>query len=202
MAYKIDNYGFLILAAGQSKRLGSSKQLLLYEGQTLINRLISIVRKASSNPITVVIGANAESIKAAIIDKEVEIVVNNNWEEGMASSLRVGLEKAIASNGSLDGMMIMVCDQPFINEESIQSLLGLQKETNLPMAACYYSNSIGTPALFHKSVFPELLTLKGDTGAKMIIKKRENEVAKLYFEKGVVDIDTLEDYNNLISGSL
>lgn len=202
MPYTIDNCRFLILAAGQSKRLGSSKQLLQYEGQTLINRLIGIIKKASSFPITVVLGANAENIKATIIKENVDIVINENWEEGMASSIRVGLEAANASTPNLDGIIILVCDQPFLTEESIRSLLELQKNSSLPIAACYYSNSIGTPALFHKSVFPELLALKGDTGARLIIKNRENEVAKLHFDKGVVDIDTLEDYNKLISGSL
>lgn len=202
MPFTIDNYRFLILAAGQSKRLGSSKQLLQYEGQTLINRLIGIIKKATSFPITVVLGANAENIKATVNDQNVDIVVNENWEEGMASSIRAGLETAIASTPNLDGIVILVCDQPFLSQESIRSLLELQKSSGLPMAACYYSNSIGTPAMFHKSVFPELLTLKGDTGARLIIKNRENEVAKLHFDKGVIDIDTLEDYNKLISGSL
>lgn len=201
MPYTIENGGFMILAAGQSKRLGSSKQLLLYEGQNLINRLIGILKRASSYPITVVLGANADSIKKAIIDQDVDIVVNENWEEGMASSIRTGLVSATQSNPLLDGIMILVCDQPFLSEESIRSLLELQKNSGLPIAACYYSNSIGTPALFHKSVFPELLTLKGDTGAKLIIRNRESEVAKLHFDKGVIDIDTLEDYNKLISGS-
>jgi molybdenum cofactor cytidylyltransferase len=202
MRYSINNCGILILAAGQSKRLGEPKQLLLYEGQTLLNRMIGIAKNAYPFPITVVLGANAAKIKSQITDKDVDIVINENWEKGMASSIRKGLEAMLQSVLQLDAVFIMLCDQPFISEQQICSLYSLQNETDRPIAACYYAGISGTPALFHRSVFPELLSLEGDTGAKKIIKARENDVAKLHFEKGVIDIDTLDDYKNLISGDL
>ena len=215
MSKSIQHCGILIIAAGQSKRLGSPKQLLAFEGKTLINRLIDILTAATDFPITVVLGSDAEKINAQISDPNLQIVMNDKWEEGMASSIKVGLKNLLNNQldelvelneqeiekketKELDGVMILVCDQPFITAENIQSLIQLQQNTELPIAACYYAGVIGTPAIFHKSIFSELLDLQGDIGAKKIIKNRETEVAKLHFEKGVLDIDTMEDYKQLL----
>jgi molybdenum cofactor cytidylyltransferase len=94
--------------------------------------------------------------------------------------------------------MMLVCDQPFIKPSHIDSLLKLQHDTKQPIAACYYANILGTPALFHKSIFNDFLGLEGDTGAKKIINARAAEVAKLHFEMGVIDIDTMDDYYHFI----
>lgn len=200
MSYSIQSGGILIVAAGQSKRLGVPKQLLTYQGETLINRLIGLVKRSTTFPITVVLGANAKPIKDQLSATDLSIVINNEWEEGMASSIRTGVKKIIEQNDGTEGIMILVCDQPFLTEQHIQSLFETQRSTMLPMAACYYAGAIGTPALFHRSIFPELLELKGDIGAKSIIKKRESEVAKLHFDEGAIDIDTMADYQQLIRG--
>ena len=205
MSNPIKHCEILIIAAGQSKRLGQPKQLLHYEGKSLINRLVDVVKSAGSFPITIVLGAEAHKVKAQLIEKDLNIVINEGWEEGMGSSIRVGLYDMMhntqhqQSHYEMDGVMILVCDQPFITKESIQSLLKLQQETTLPMAACYYAGVLGTPALFRKDIFPDLLKLSGDMGAKKIINNNVLEVAKLHFEKGVLDIDTIEDYKQLLN---
>lgn len=198
MRFVIQQTAILILAAGQSQRLGRPKQLLEYEGQSLINRLIDTVTKDGKFPVTLVLGAQAPQIENQLIERQLTIAINENWIEGMAGSLKLGLEKIMVEQPSVDGVMILVCDQPFIGKEQIHSLIQLQHSTGYPMAACYYSNASGTPALFHKSIFPELMNLKGDTGARKIIKSRESEVAKLHFDKGFLDIDTEEDYIQLL----
>jgi molybdenum cofactor cytidylyltransferase len=96
--------------------------------------------------------------------------------------------------------MILVCDQPFVKSEHIQSLIQLQKDSRLPMAACFYVGIVGTPALFHQSMFPALLDLNGEKGAKKILNEAFGLVAKLNFEEGVMDIDTEEDYQKIIQG--
>jgi len=208
----IKHCGILIIAAGQSKRLGQPKQLLMYKGKSLINRLIDTVKEAGEFPITLVLGANAQLIQDQLTDKTINIVFNHHWQQGMASSIKVGLEKIINkvdlgnydssrernNQPIIDGIMILVCDQPFINSHQIKALIHLQQETQLPIAACYYAQVLGTPALFHATVFNELLALQGDIGAKKIISNRAEEVAKLHFEKGIIDIDTIEDYKNWI----
>jgi molybdenum cofactor cytidylyltransferase len=200
MSHLIEHCGVLIVAAGESKRLGTPKQLLQFEGQSLINRLINIVSGAGSFPITIVLGAEAAAIQAQLPDANLHVVINEDWREGMGSSIRFGLKQMIKADANLDGVLILVCDQPFIKSESVQSLIQMQKSTGLPMAACFYEGIVGTPAVFHQSMFSDLLKLTGDTGAKKMMMDKMADVAKLNFEKGVIDIDTIEDYQKIIQG--
>jgi molybdenum cofactor cytidylyltransferase len=91
----------------------------------------------------------------------------------------------------------MVCDQPYVSSELINDLIAKQKETGKTIVACNYGETFGPPALFHKSLFHELMHLKGDVGARKIIQHHSNEVATILFTKGNIDIDTKEDYNAL-----
>ena len=188
----------MIIAAGESKRLGSSKQLLLLDKDTMLNRLIKMVQKAVDFPIYLLLGANAEKIKAQLPNVSLNIVENTEWEEGMGSSIRIGVQAVIDSANKHDGVLILVCDQPYLSEVAIKDLMALQAIKNTAITASFYANIAGTPALFHQSVFSDLLLLKGDQGAKRIIQERDQELAKLQFEKGVLDIDTPEDYQQLL----
>ena len=196
MSTEIQHCEILIIAAGESKRLGEPKQLLQFDGKSLINRLIETVNEAGDFHITLVLGANAAIIEQQLTFTHLDIVYNKDWKEGMASSIRAGLHHIMQHN--IDGVMMLVCDQPFIKPSHIDSLLKLQHDTKQPIAACYYANILGTPALFHKSIFNDFLGLEGDTGAKKIINARAAEVAKLHFEMGVIDIDTMDDYYHFI----
>jgi len=196
--YKIDNCAVVIIAAGESKRLGSPKQLLLLDKDSMLNRLIKMVQKAVDFPIYLVLGANAEKIKAQLPNVNLNIVENTEWQEGMGSSIRLGVQAVASSANKYDGVLILVCDQPYLTQQAIKDLVTLQQLKKTAIAASFYANIAGTPALFHASVFPDLLVLKGDQGAKRIIQERDQELAKLQFEKGVLDIDTPEDYQQLL----
>lgn len=196
--YSINNCAVLIIAAGESRRLGSPKQLLIFEGDSLINRIIKTIHTAVSFPIHLVLGASADTIQAQLPAIDLNVVMNQDWKEGMASSIRIGLTAAMNQQPNLEGVVIVVCDQPYLNTNTITSLFQMQKNQDAPITAAYYNNIVGTPALFHKRIFPALLSLNGDQGAKRIIQEREEEVAKLHFEQGAVDIDTKEDYQALL----
>lgn len=196
--YIIDKSAIVIIAAGESKRLGAPKQLLVIQDDTMLNRLIKMVNKALGLPIYLVLGANAVLIKSQLPDVNVNIVENKDWQEGMGSSIRTGVQAVVDSAENFNGVLILVCDQPYVTEVSLQSLIQLQAEKRSPIAASFYANIAGTPAIFHQSVFPELLALKEDQGAKRIMLAREQELAKLQFDKGVLDIDTQEDYKQLL----
>lgn len=196
--YKIDNCAVVIIAAGESKRLGSPKQLLLLDKDSMLNRLIKMVQKAVDFPIYLVLGANAEKIKAQLPNVSLKIVENTEWQEGMGSSIRIGVQTVIDSANKHDGVLILVCDQPHLSETAIKDLISLQANKKSAITASFYANITGTPALFHQSVFSDLLALKGDQGAKRIIQERDQELAKLQFEMGVLDIDTPEDYQKLL----
>ena len=198
MSVTIHQPVILLIAAGESKRLGVPKQLLKIGGETLINRVLTILKASIEAPITLVLGSNAREIKDQLVPIPIDVVYNDEWKEGMASSIRVGVMQIQNAHPSADGIMIVVCDQPYLQTEQIKGLLVEQYATGLPIVACYYNQILGTPALFHKTVFQELLLLQGDVGAKKIIEKHSEEVAKLHFEKGLVDIDTMEDFEKLL----
>jgi molybdenum cofactor cytidylyltransferase len=164
----------------------------------LLNRLIKTVQRAVNFPIYLVLGANAEKIQAQLPHIEINVVENKDWQEGMGSSIRLGVQAILESAKKFDGVLILVCDQPYLTESAIQDLVTLQAAKKTAITASFYANIAGTPALFHASVFPDLLALKGDQGAKKIIQERDQELAKLQFEKGVLDIDTQDDYQQLL----
>jgi molybdenum cofactor cytidylyltransferase len=200
MNYPIHSIGVVILAAGQSSRLGKPKQLLTLNGLTLLEKAASAALDLNSSPVLVVLGAYADDIKSNVQLQGVDIVVNEGWEEGMASSLRMGIEYMQQNHVNVDAILFLVCDQPYLHSALLKDLIALQKEKDLPIAASSYGGKIGTPALFHQSTFSSLMLLKGDTGARKLLDERMNDVAVLHFEKGVYDIDTVEDYEQLLHG--
>ena len=197
MHHKIKQCGIIILAAGSSSRMGKPKQLLEFDGMTLLTRVSKMACQSKLYPVIAVLGANADLIQAHLDVPGLDIVLNENWEEGMASSLRKGLFSMNEMHPHVDAVIILVGDQPYINNQHIEQLIDAQDKSGLPISACSYAGIMGTPALFHKTIFPELMLLEGDIGAKKIIEKRKQDVATVHFDKGVIDIDTVEDYENL-----
>jgi molybdenum cofactor cytidylyltransferase len=195
--HHITNCAIVILAAGRSSRLGHPKQLLPYKEHNLLQHTIGIASSSGARPIIVVLGANKELIAEKIKKQQITIIENGNWESGIASSIKAGLHKLQEISPEADGLILMVCDQPFVNAELVENLISRQQETNKAIAACSYQDTLGTPALFHKSLFDELLSLEGDIGAKKLIAKHKDLLCSVYFADGGIDIDTPEDYKNL-----
>ena len=115
----------------------------------------------------------------------------------MASSVRNGLNELLFITPSTDTVIFMVCDQPHISSELLNDLIDKQKLTGKLIVTCDYGEAIGPPALFHQSLFNELMQLTGDSGARKIIQKHHDEVTTVLFSNGKIDIDTVEDYNSL-----
>lgn len=191
--------GIVILAAGSSSRLGNPKQLLKYGGKSLLQNAIDAAANSDASEVVIVLGANAEEISKGIDKSNVNTIINTEWKEGMASSVRNGLNELLFISPSTDAVIFMVCDQPHISSMVINELINTQSETGKPIVTCNYGEVIGPPALFHKSLFPELMQLKGDAGARKIIQQHSNDVATILFAKGNIDIDTNEDYEALKS---
>lgn len=192
--------GLIILAAGESSRLGFPKQTLLYHGKTLLELSIAAGLRSKCSPLIVVLGANAESIEDGIKQYNINIIYNAEWAEGMSSSIRAGV-KAIMKDHTIENMVIMLCDQPFVTNIVIDNLLDKQKASGKKIVACTYKETAGVPALFNKSLFGELSTLTGQEGAKKIFNIHQEEIAFIEFKKGAIDIDTLTDYRELIKKS-
>jgi molybdenum cofactor cytidylyltransferase len=194
----MNNTGIIILAAGGSSRFGNIKQLLPFNGKTLLQHVIDEAVKAGAQPIVVITGANATKVSASIATSKVNILVNENWQEGMASGIVAGVHNIVSLNGSIKKIIVAVCDQPFVTSALFKQLDQMQNKSGKPIVACAYADTIGTPALFTAKYFDHLLNLKGDEGAKKILKRFSEDVATVDFPKGEIDIDTQKDYENLV----
>ena len=192
------NTGIIILAAGNSSRLGRPKQLLLFEDKSLMDRTIEAAYGTPFEPILVVLGAFADQIQP-MLPTEVQTITNQRWQEGMASSIASGLTKILALKPDLENIIITVSDQAFINPNILLALQDKQISTKKGIIASSYVQTTGTPALFNKKYFPQLLSLTGNNGAKSMLKLHDNDVETVAFELGNIDIDTETDYHNLIN---
>ena len=189
--------GLIILAAGRGERFGQPKQNLIFQNQTLLERAIATAKSSACRPIVVVTGAHADLIDSPIDNPDVRVIFNAHWEEGMASSIRKGIE-TMKDFLNVDSALIMLCDQPLVTLALINEMLQKQETSNMAIVGCAYNDTIGVPMLFHRTTFDELLLLKGHEGAKKILKKHPDHVATVPFNEGSLDIDTPEDYERLI----
>lgn len=184
--------GIILLAAGSSSRLGKPKQLIKIEGKTLIQRAIEEVQMSKAWELVVVLGWNPKLIQAGIQSENIPIVINENWEQGMASSMQAGL-RYFQKQSQLDQVILMLCDQPFVSSSLLDQLIELREKSDKGIVACSYSNTLGVPALFDQRYFPEMLELNGSDGAKKVILKNQEDVVVWDFPEGAIDLDTEED---------
>ena len=187
--------GILILAAGNSSRLGQPKQLLEFNGNTLLNHTLGQALKVSSSTI-VVTGSKKIEIERELHPSRT--CYNPKWEKGMGSSLNFGLQQLLSTFPDINNCIISVCDQPFINASIFRQLIEKQKFTDRGIVASAYSDTLGIPVLFAKKYFGELLKLSGNEGAKKLLLEFKEDVAEINFEEGATDIDTIADYEQLI----
>jgi molybdenum cofactor cytidylyltransferase len=197
----METTGLIILAAGNSSRLGQPKQLLEYNGQTLIKHAIDTALQVISTPVIVVLGADEQLVKHQASGYSVHVVNNNDWKEGLASSIRCGVDAILKISPDIDNVILMVCDQPFVTASLIKDLIDKRSETQKGIIACAYKETLGTPVLFKKKYYDELLDLKGSEGAKKLVSKYLEDVSPVSFPKGFIDVDTVEEYEKLINNS-
>ncbi|MES3019604.1 MAG: nucleotidyltransferase family protein [Bacteroidota bacterium] len=195
--FNVNTFAILILAAGKSSRLGRPKQLLSYRGKNLLQHSIDSAKQAGSNKVIVVLGSSKDIIQNKIEIDGIEIAENPDFESGISSSIKAGINALKKTAPGVDALILMVCDQPFAKTEILTSLVHKQKQTGKAIVGCIYENTKGTPALFHSSIFPELLSLEGDTGAKKLFDEYHDAASFVSFRDGGIDIDTSEDYQNL-----
>jgi CTP:molybdopterin cytidylyltransferase MocA len=169
----------VVLAAGESTRLGEPKQLAVVGGERLLERAVRVAREAECAPVVVVLGASMEEIRAACSLRDARVVVNEAWREGMGSSVRAG----VSAVGDAEGVVVMTCDQPAVSAEHLRALMATGEVT-----ASGYAGRRGVPAYFPAKMFGALLELKGDAGAReLLCDARVVELAG-----GELDVDTAE----------
>jgi molybdenum cofactor cytidylyltransferase len=140
------------------------------------------------------LGAHAESIQATIDLSDVISIVNPDWQEGMASSIRAGVH---ALPESASAVLILLCDQPLINSAHLQNLLNGWQTAPNRIVVSQYHRSVGVPALFPGEFFEYLLSLNGDRGAKPVLMKFENSLLKISLPEAELDIDSAGDFDRL-----
>ncbi|MFL9843966.1 nucleotidyltransferase family protein [Flavobacterium rhizosphaerae] len=192
------NTGIILLAAGNSSRLGQPKQLLEYKGETLLNRVINEAVCVAGNAVIVVTGYDTEKIEDSIKNRNVLICYNQLWQEGMATSITAGLKQLLLVYPDLQSCIISVCDQPYLNACVFKGIYASKAEQKKGIVAAKYRDTVGVPALFSKTYFDALLNLRGTQGARGLLSRYKNDVILYAFENGAFDIDTMEDYNKLI----
>jgi molybdenum cofactor cytidylyltransferase len=191
--------GLILLAAGASRRLENfPKQLLEFRGKTLLRRAAENALASKCGKTCVVLGANAEKLKREIDDLPIEIVVNENWANGMSSSLKCGLGKLLEVEPNLPAVVVTLCDQPLIDSAIIDRLTEAFSASRNQIIAAEYAETVGVPAIFARSIFDELMNLADDGGAKQIIKKHAASVGKIPVPEAAFDVDTRNDYENLL----
>jgi molybdenum cofactor cytidylyltransferase len=195
--YQSTTIAVIILAAGRSSRLGSAKQSLKYRGKTLLQHSIDTALESRASPVIVILGSGKESIEKELDQTPIFIYGNTSWETGMASSISCGINNLNLIAPDSDAVILMVCDQPHVSSSLLNELMHQHQQTGKNIIASSYDNTMGTPALFHKSLFSELLALEGEKGAKALIKKYPEIVDHVFFDEGGIDIDTRENYRNL-----
>ena len=193
----MNSCGIVILAGGASTRLGRPKQLLQYHGKTLLKHAVNEAINAKVDAVVVILGKGADLFQHEIDEQKVRVVANKDWVEGMASSVRLGLDTLLKAKPYIDAVIFMVCDQPHISSSVLNQLITKQQKTTKQIVTCNYGESIGPPALFHKKYFRELAKLNGDVGARNIIEQNKHDVATILFPEGKIDIDTEDDYEAL-----
>ena len=190
----------LLLAAGASTRMGRPKQLLPYHGRTLLRHAAETAVAAGCAPIVLVTGALHDELLAEIVGLPILAERNLDWETGMASSIRAGLAAVAAA--APRAVLVMLTDQPLVTPELLRQLIVQQQATQAPIVAAAYGETLGVPAIFDKSLLPELLKLQGAQGAGRLIARLGAAVGQVAFPAGLLDVDTPAQYTALLQGLL
>ncbi|WP_435132687.1 nucleotidyltransferase family protein [Formosa sp. A9] len=188
----------LLIAAGESKRMGQPKQLLAWQGKTLIEHQIEVLQKAHLS-LTVVLGAKAEIISKSITNLDVQIVENANWREGMGTSIACGVKEICNLDSKPDGVLIALVDQPLIAVAHFEALIANFEPRKQQIIMSESETGLrSAPVIFDAYYFEALRRLQGDIGAKQIIKKHENKVKTVLCKSSLEDVDTMDSYRRML----
>ena len=191
-AYRISA---VLLAAGGSSRYGRCKQLVEINGSNLVRLAVNKLSALFPfDSVIVVIGANSERVTQAVSDLPVKIVYNANWQQGLASSLKAGLNSV---EPDCRAVMITLCDQALVTEDHLRLLLDQWLASPSEITASTYAGTIGTPAIIPAEFYPQVLALEGDAGAKPLLKNNAARVRTLPIPEAEFDLDVPADLEKL-----
>ncbi|MGB5667790.1 MAG: nucleotidyltransferase family protein [Maribacter sp.] len=198
MQEKSNKIAVVLLAAGESSRMHTIKQLLPWGNSTLIGNAIKSALNCNASEVYVVLGAHADQIKKNYLNSSVQWVLNEDWQQGMGASIASSTKSLINSSIPYSGMLIMLCDQPLVDANFLNRIIDAFNNSKKGIVATAYKRRSGVPALFDKKYFSELGSLNKDYGAKDIILKNADDLLAIDPEGKARDLDTMEDYQKLV----
>ncbi|MET0498320.1 MAG: nucleotidyltransferase family protein [Steroidobacteraceae bacterium] len=180
----------LVLAAGASTRLGQPKQLVRLGGRPALHMVVSTAVAVAGPAVTVVVGAHARDLSYLLAQTASSVVVNRHWEEGMGSSLRVGVKSLPPG---CEAVLVLLGDQVAVTSDDLKRLISGYYGQEGSVAAATYERHVGVPAIFPRSCFSDLAALRGDEGARAIIQRNQSRLVRVPMPNAAVDLDTPED---------
>jgi len=180
----------IVLAAGASTRFGSAKQLVRLAGRPLLHTVVTRASEVTGNALIVVLGSGAAQLAPLLKHSPGSVVINQEWREGLASSIRAGVARLPAA---CSAVMLLLADQAAVTAEDLKRLAGTWRKQPQHIAAALYSGSCGAPAIFPRSSFRSLSELRGDTGARALLVRNSDRVVRVPMPSAAVDVDTPED---------
>jgi len=187
----------LILAAGNSSRLGFPKQSVLFQGVPLLKHAVTTAIKAGCDPVYVVSGANYEGDLEILSNIIYHHLINKQWEKGIGNSIRFGVKEILSGNPDCPSIILMVCDQPYLTSEHLTKMIEFSTDPSIEVVGSKYNDTLGTPVLFKSAFFPLLMSMQDNMGAKKLLNKSNPSMKFIELENGEIDIDTKEDIENL-----
>jgi molybdenum cofactor cytidylyltransferase len=189
----------VLLAAGASRRMGRPKQLLTVAGRPLVRHVAEQALAAPVTPVIVVLGANAAQIVSSLEGLPVQIVVNERWEHGMGSSIRIGMQALVAASPGTNAVIVALADQPGCASDHFTRLVETHLSTGRTIVASLTGDVRGPPVLIAAQWFNRLLQLDGDVGARELLREQRDATATVPLD-AASDLDTPDDYERFLRG--
>jgi molybdenum cofactor cytidylyltransferase len=180
----------IVLAAGASTRFGSAKQLVRVAGRPLLHSALAHAGEVAGTAVTVVLGARAAELAPLLRHSSASVLINRDWQEGMASSIRLAVSRLPVG---CSGVLLMVVDQAALTADDLKRLVSAWRRQPGYIAAARYGTTTGVPAIFPRSMFADLQGLRGDIGARMLLQRNPDRVIRVPMPSAALDIDTPED---------
>ncbi|MFZ2063878.1 MAG: nucleotidyltransferase family protein [Candidatus Binatus sp.] len=188
----------VILAAGRASRMGREKLLLMLGDKPVIRHVAETVCRSELDGIsdTVVVAnpRNQDSIRAVLAGLDLRIICNPSFEQGLGTSIATGVGAAVGSDAS--ALLLVQGDQPFVNAEVLRRLIDEWREHQSAFVASSYDEITTTPVIFSRALFAEMAALKGDVGARSVLRNHGGRVITFPAWRGA-DLDTEEDYERV-----
>ncbi len=189
--------GAIVLAAGASARMGQPKQLLRVQGKTLLRRAAETAAEVGCEPIVVVLREMSAELLAELRGLAVHPIENPEADKGIGTSIRAGVGSLLKISPNLQSLVILLCDQPRVNADTLHRLIDSHRANGKPVSACAFTGTIGPPVLVESSLLSKLQSLRDDQGAKALWLAQPEIIHRFACEEAAIDVDTPEDYQRL-----